>query len=138
MAEKSMMIIASEWDGKPTFKMISISKEAPYNECIYDPERKALAIITKESKDKPVMMPKLDNHGRGKLVKGKNAEGQLVEQQAQERIIFPAFYEYFIEDETDIRELVNMFASNPKHKALGVMAPVGKAPAKKKTPTKTK
>ena len=134
MPEKSMMIISSEWDGNPTFKMISISKDSPYNECIYDPEKKALAIITKEAKDKPTMMPKLTQHGRAKIIKDKDAEGKPVEVYAQERIIFPAFFEYFIENEDDIREIISMFAINPKHKALGIMTPVGAA--KKKEPSK--
>lgn len=130
-----MMIISGEWDGNPTFKMISISKDAPYNECIYDPEKKALAIITKEAKDKPTMMHKLNQHGQPKIIKGKNSEGKTVDVYAQERIIFPAFFEYFIEDEDDIRAIITMFAINPKHKALGIMAPVGKTTAKK-TPAK--
>lgn len=137
MEEKSMMIISSEWDGTPTFKMISVSKNAPYNECIYDPKAKALAIITKESKDKPTMFPKLDTSGRVKIITAQDEDGKKIRAQAQERIFFPAFYEYYIDDEADIREIVNQFAINPKHKALAVMASVGKTPAKKE-PVKKK
>ena len=121
MAKNSMMVITSKWNEKETIKMIPISKDCPYNECIYDTENKVLAIISKDAKEKPAMMPKLDTNGRPKIIKGKNAEGELVQAQATERMVFPAFYEYYIETVVDIKSIVDHFAVNPDHDALSVM-----------------
>jgi hypothetical protein len=121
MAKESMMIITSVWNDQPTIKMISTSLECPFNECIYDVDNKVLAVISKEKYTKPHMMPKLDNHGRPKVVKGKNADGQVVEMQSSERIFTDAFYEHYIEDASDIREFISYFAINPKHKGLSII-----------------
>ena len=34
--ENSMMVIKSDWNNQPTFKMIPLSKDCPYIEGIYD------------------------------------------------------------------------------------------------------
>lgn len=121
MGKETMMIISSTWNEKPTFKMIPVSLDAPFNECIYDVDNKVLAVISKEGYEKPHMMPKLDNYGRPKTTKGKNADGQLVEATASERIFTHAFYEHYLETATDIRSFINFFAINSKHDALNVL-----------------
>ena len=133
MSGKTMMVVHSEWNEKPTFRMISIDNNCPYNEVIYDLDKKELAIICKESKEKPAMMPKLDSNGRPKYFKGKNEEGELVQAQSSERLIFDSYYEYYIEEESDIRTFVDHFAFNKSHAALMVLNPTA---AKKKTTKK--
>ena len=39
------MLIKSDWNQRPTFKMVPVSVDCPYVECIYDPESKVLALI---------------------------------------------------------------------------------------------
>ena len=118
---KNMLVISSDWNESTTFRMIAISQDCPYNEVIYDVDQKQLAIICKDSKDKPTMLPKLDNTGRPKILTGKNQEGASVQFQAAERIVMNTYYEYYISDANDIRTFVNLFAINPEHKAINVL-----------------
>ena len=47
---KTMMLVTSTWDREKTFKLIPVSPDSPYNEGIFDPENKVLAVISKEKK----------------------------------------------------------------------------------------
>jgi len=41
-----MMLVKSIWNEKPTFKMMPISDECPYVECIYDPDSSVFVVIS--------------------------------------------------------------------------------------------
>lgn len=105
---KNMMIYSSKWNDKSTFRMMPITNDCPFNEAIYDPEQKVLAIVSKDRKDKPMMMPRLND--RGDLVPAKRANGEAGWQ--EQRVIIPAYYEYYIEDINDIVKFVQKFAEN--------------------------
>jgi hypothetical protein len=106
----TMMLITSSWGPAKTFKLIPITKECPYNECIFDVNTKVLAIISKESKESFHMMPKLTDTGdvmRLKLGKKENGKDY-----AEERKALVTFYEYYIENKEEVISFVNSIAEN--------------------------
>lgn len=105
----SMLIVSSEWNDKPTFRMISINNECPYNEVIYDPEIKTLAVIGKEKKQSFQMLPKLDANGDLTMLKRVPASGRKL---AEERKVVETYYEYYITKEEEIKAFVSLFAIN--------------------------
>ena len=107
----SMLLISSVWNGQPTFKMIPASKEAPYNEVIFDPSAPALAIVSKEKKQTLHMLPKLTDTGDVLMLKVSKRENG--KQFAEQRVSMETFYEYFIEEKQEILDFVKTFALNP-------------------------
>lgn len=132
------MIYATKWNEKQTFRMLPTTIDCPFNEVIFDPEQKVLAVVSKDSKEKPMMMPRLND--RGDLIQTKRSNGEQGWQ--EQRVIMNSYYEYYIEDINDIVAFVNMFAvnetaqvfSNTLHEAfeLGITEEGKKAVAAKK------
>ena len=114
---KNMMIYSAKWNEKETFRMMPMTLDCPYNEVIYDPEQKVLAIVSKDQKEKPMMMPRLND--RGDLVAAKRANGEQGWQ--EQRVLMKAYYEYYLEDMNDIKAFVETFASNDKKVALNIL-----------------
>ena len=107
---KSMMLITSTWGSKKTFKMIPVEKDCPYNECIFDLDSKVLAIVGKDAKDSLHMVAKLNEWGDPVMMKiGKRQNGK---EYAEERKTLNTFYEYYVEQADEIKNLVNMIAVN--------------------------
>ena len=118
--QQNMFIYSTDWYGKKTFRMLPISQDCPFNEAIYDPGTKVLAIISKEHKEKPQMFPKLNDKGELVYKKGANgADGKPLH--VEERRMMDTYYEYYIENIDDIKEFVNYFSSNSKHPALSIL-----------------
>jgi hypothetical protein len=112
MKNKSMMLVTSSWNQMKTFKMLPVTLDCPFNECIYDIQTKMLAIIGKSSKESLHMLPKLTDQGDVQFLKlGKRGNGK---DYAEERKILDTFYEYYIEDAKEIEEFISMFAVNDK------------------------
>ena len=103
MSKKTMMLVESTWQDTKTFKMIPISNDCPYVECIFDPSSKVFVIISKVTKTSLHMLPKLDEYG--KAVSGNRGA-------KQERRSIDTFQEYYIEDTKDIKAIVDHFAIN--------------------------
>lgn len=103
MSDKTMMLIESTWQDSKTFKMIPVSNDCPYVECIFDPSSKVLVVIGKTTKTSLHMLPKLDEYG--KAISGNRGA-------KQERRSIDTFQEYYIEEEKDIKEITKMFAVN--------------------------
>lgn len=104
-----MLLISSAWEGKPTFKMIPVSNDAPFNEVIFDPEQKVLAIVGKEKKQTFHMLPKLDDTGRLIPLKHRRVDGK---DYAEERRLIDTYYEYFVEKQEEIVAFIKYFAVN--------------------------
>jgi hypothetical protein len=104
-----MLLITSKWGDNQTFKMIPVTPEAPFNEVIFDPEQKVLAIVGKEKKQTFHMLPKLDDTGRLMPLKNKRVDGK---DYAEERRLVETYYEYFIEDQQEITDFIKHFALN--------------------------
>ena len=109
--EKSMMIIKSDWNQQPTFKMIPVSVNCPYVECIYDPQSKVLALIGNIKKNVFHMMPKLDDNGE---VVGRKVRTEGSKAYKEERRTVETFQEYYLTDSADIKTFLEMFAVNPE------------------------
>ena len=103
MSDKTMMLVESTWQDTKTFKMIPVSNDCPYVECIFDPSSKVLVVIGKTTKTSLHMLPKLDEYG--KAISGNRGA-------KQERRSIDTFQEYYIEEEKDIKEITKMFAVN--------------------------
>ena len=104
-----MLITKADWGGKPSFKMIPISNDCPYVECIFDPDSKVLAVIGKIKKNVFHMMTKLDE--AGDPVKRKiTAPG--TNPYKQERKVVETYQEYYITDAEEIKNFINMMATN--------------------------
>jgi hypothetical protein len=107
---KSMILITSTWGNRKTFKMIPASQDAPYNECIFDLDSKVLAVIGKEKKQSMHMVAKLTEMGDVQRMKiGKRENGK---DYAEERKTLETFYEYYIEEMSEIESFIKMFAIN--------------------------
>jgi hypothetical protein len=109
---KSMMLITSTWGSSKTFKMIPATPDCIYNEAIFDLDSKVLALISKEKKESLHMVAKVNEWGDVVPMKiGKRSNGK---DYAEERKSLETFYEYYVEDPKEIKEIVNMLAVNSK------------------------
>lgn len=100
---KSMMLIKSIWNEKPTFKMMPISDECPYVECIYDPDSSVFVVISKTPKTTLHMLPQLDDYGHA-VTGNKGAK--------QSRHKMEVFQEYYVDDAADIASIIQIFGRN--------------------------
>ena len=100
---KSMMLINSIWNEKETFKLIPISDNCPYAECIYDPDSSVFVIISKIKKTTLHMLPQLDDYGQ-RITGTKGAK--------QSRHKMEVFQEYYIDNTDDIKNVIQIFANN--------------------------
>ena len=106
---KNMMLIVQEHRGMATFSLIPISESCPYVECIYVPDTKQLAIISKTTKDTFHFMPKVDDNGDLVVAKARKIQGRMYK---EERKQIKTYYEYNLVNEKDIVAFVEMFAIN--------------------------
>ena len=107
---KSMLLITSSWGPKKTFKMIPATPDCIYNEAIFDLDSKVLALISKEKKQSLHMVAKINEWGDVVPMKiGKRANGK---DYAEERKTLETFYEYYVEDVTDVKDIVTRLAVN--------------------------
>lgn len=105
-----MMLVTSTWGNNKTFKLIPVTSDCPYNEAIFDRDSKVLAIIGKEKKQSMHMLAKLDDNGDVKRMKiGRRDNGK---DYAEERKTLETFYEYYVENPEEIKDIVNQFAIN--------------------------
>jgi hypothetical protein len=103
------MLIRTKWNQAKTFKLIPISLNSPYNEAIYDPQEKILAVISKEKKESFQLVPKFTDKGDIQYTKVARENGKNY---AEERRAIESWYEYYIDDVDDMRAFVKMFAVN--------------------------
>lgn len=104
------MLVTGSWGNNKTFKLIPVTLDCPYNEAIFDRDSKVLALIGKEKKQSMHMVAKLDDNGDVKRMKiGRRDNGK---DYAEERKTLETYYEYYIENPEEIRELINEFAVN--------------------------
>jgi len=101
----TIFLVEATWQDTKTFKLLPISSDCPYVECIFDPSSKVFVIISKVTKSSLHMLPKLDEYG--KAVSG-------VKGAKQHRTSIDTFQEYYIEDAKSIKEILNIFATNVK------------------------
>jgi hypothetical protein len=107
---KSMLLVTSTWGSKKTFKLIPALSDCPYNEAIFDADNKVLAVISKEKKESLHMLAKLNEFGDPQTMKiGRRANGK---DYAEERKTLETFYEYYVENVSEVENFIKMFAIN--------------------------
>jgi hypothetical protein len=114
-AQTNMLVYSTDWYGRRTFRMLPLTQDCPFNEVIFDPSTKVLAVISKEFKEKPHMFPKLNNAGLP--LNGTGANSNVLE----ERLVMDSYYEYYIDNINDIKRFVEYFALNSDHEALSII-----------------
>ena len=112
MSKESMLIVKSTWNEKDTFKLLPITSECPYVECLYDPESSIFVVISKIKKTSLHMLPKLDDNGDPQRLRNKTATGRMVK---EERKTIETFQEYYIEDTESIDSIIKHLAVNPEY-----------------------
>lgn len=96
---KNMMLIHSAFKNVKSFSLISVDKNCPYIEALFDPASKVLAVITKEKKNTFHMVPKLKDDGTPMGNK-------------QQRVQIQTYGEYYITNTEDIDNFISIFAIN--------------------------
>jgi hypothetical protein len=107
----NMLLIKSSWNEGQTFRMLPLTQDCPYVECIYDPTTKVFVVISKIAKTTLHMLPKLDDNGDPAPLKTPRKNGRTVK---EERKTIETFQEYYIEDMDAVEELISIFAVNKK------------------------
>jgi len=98
-----MTLISSEWNGHNTFRLIPVSNDSPYVECIYDVTSGLFVIIGKVTKTTLHMLPKLDDNGDPMGTAALRPNGRNVK---EERVSSETFQEYYLDNKLDIKDLV--------------------------------
>ena len=104
---KSMMKVTLPWrDGKPSFKLIPIDMNCPFLEARFDLDTKVLRLMSKIKYLSQIMVPKFDDNGEVAYKPGKPIQGRepVIK---QERKPNDTFYDYTINDPTDIQKMVD-------------------------------
>ena len=107
---RNMLIVTQSHAGEPTFSLIAATESCPFVECIYTPQNKQLAIITKIQKDTFHFFSKIDDNGDVMLAKKVRLNGKT---HKEERKQIKTFYEYYLTEEKEILDFVNLYATNP-------------------------
>ena len=106
------MLVASEWDGKPSFRTVPMTANCPYVECIFDPQSKVFVVISKTKRNTLQMLPKLDDYGQA-ITGTKGTK--------QERHKLEVFQEYYISDAESIKSFIEAIAVNTDFDYLSIM-----------------
>jgi len=106
-----MILVQSSWQESQTFRLVPITNECPYVECILDPATKVFVVISKITKTSLHMIPRLDDNGDAMSVKGQRPNGRTVK---EERKTVDTFQEYYVEDKTAMEEIIKLVAINAK------------------------
>lgn len=106
----TMLLVESSWGPMQTFKLLPISLDCPYIECMYNPDGKVLAIIGKSMKQSYHFVEKVDDNGKPVV---KKAGYTKEEPHKMQRVLMDTFSEYYIFDK-DIITFLEIFAVNFK------------------------
>ena len=112
---RNMLIFTSAWgppgEEKPTFRMLPLTNDCPYLECIFDPANKILAVISKIEKKTYTMVPRIDDNGDVVMIKGGKPRPNN-KQYKEERRQLESYQEFYIEKPEEIHKFVGMFGLN--------------------------
>lgn len=108
--KQAAMKIKSVWNEASTFKLMPLNKDVFFNEAIFDPGTKILAVLSKEKYEYFAFLPKLDAQGRYiPITGGKPKANEQIKYQEERRSI-ERFYEYKLLDRKDIEWFCKEFA----------------------------
>lgn len=108
-AENSMLAISSVWGNNKTFRLMPVSADCPYLECIYDPESKILVVISKMHKQSYHMLPALDDNGDPMPPKKARQNNKNIR---EERRLVDTYQEYYIIVNEEIYAFLNSVVVN--------------------------
>lgn len=108
----------------PSFQLVPINKDCPYNECTFYPESKIMALISKEKKNSFEFLPKLNDDGDMIPAKRKRLNGKSY---AEQRMTVETYYENYIETPEEIASFINQMAVNPDFNFYEFLTPVAQA-----------
>tara|TARA_R100000278_G_scaffold91256_1_gene69531 strand:+ start:189 stop:638 length:450 start_codon:yes stop_codon:yes gene_type:complete len=108
---KSMLMVKSAFAQMKSFKLIPITNDCPFVECLFSPREKMMVIIGKYMKGSYHMVQKLDDNGDPIPVKGKPRQNG--NKFKEERRLVDTCSEHYIVTEEEIRDFIEMFAVNP-------------------------
>ena len=94
------------------FKMIPITNDCPYVECMYSSKDNVMAVITRTMKQSYHMVPKLDDNGDAVPVKGKTRSNG--KEYKEERRLVDTFSEFYLLTPEEINGFIESFAVNAK------------------------
>jgi hypothetical protein len=98
--KETMTIVSSVWNDTKSFRLIPITNDCPYVECIFDVSLQVLVVISKNKKQSYHMLPKLDDNGDGVKTRNKRANGK------------DSFQEYYIIEPSDMISFIEKCADN--------------------------
>ena len=93
------------------FKMIPITNDCPYVECMYSAKDNVMAVITKTMKQSYHMVAKLDDNGDPIRTKNKRPNGK---EYKEERRLVDTFSEFYLLTPEEINGFIESFAVNAK------------------------
>lgn len=105
----NMLLIKSSWNDGETFRLLPVTEDCPYVECIFDPTTNVFVVISKIVKTTLHMLPKLDDNGDPAPLKTARKNGRMVK---EERRQIETFQEYYVEDLDAIDAIIDMCAIN--------------------------
>jgi hypothetical protein len=125
---KSMMLVNTEImlgekTPTPSFRLISVSKESPYNEAVYHRNFKRLIVYSKEVLDSYEMFRKLDSNGDVERMKNGRRKDNPNTDVKEERKAVRTPYEYHLTNAEDIQAFIDMFAVNPEFDYKSLLEP---------------
>jgi len=94
-----------------SFKLVPITLDCPYVECLFSAKDKVLAVISKVMKQSYHMVPKLDDNGdpiKSKTKRPNNKEYK------EERRLVDTFSEFYLLTPEEINGFIESFAVNAK------------------------
>jgi len=108
---KSILLVsASLKNDVPTFSGIPVTSECPFLEILFNPEQKALAIISKHKNETFQFVPRLDDAGNVQMnTNRKTADALPIK---QERKLVSMYHEYYITDKKEIESFLKTFVVN--------------------------
>ena len=95
-----------------SFKLVPITLDCPYVECLFSAKDKVLAVISKTMKQTYHMVPKLDDNGDQVPAKGKRPQGKPAYK--EERRLVDTFSEFYLMTPDEINGFIESFAVNAK------------------------
>lgn len=119
LTTNNMLVYSTDWYGRKSFRMLPMREECLFNEVIFDPNTGVLAVISRDQKEKPHMLPKLNDKGMPIPLKPGSDAGQP--RFIEERRMMETYYEYYLDNQEDIERFVQLFAFNPDHPSLAII-----------------
>jgi hypothetical protein len=110
---KNMILASNYWGEAKSFKLVPATEDCPYTEAVYDVNTGLLAVISKIKKQVFHNVPKVDDNGDIMHMKiGKRDNGKPYK---EERRTLETFHEYYITEEAEIVNFINIFTINAEH-----------------------